>query len=155
MDLIRQFEPEQCASALSSWGWLDDGLASLVATYATAFGDVFLRDGAGGFWFLDSLEGSLTRLWDSGAELQAALNTAEGQDQFLMAGLVQRAAEVGLVPGAGQVLTFKVPPVLGGPVDIDNVEVGDFVVALGLAGQIHQQVKDLPSGTSITDVSIG
>lgn len=155
MDLIRQFTPEQFSSALASWGWVDESLGALTPAYATAFGDVFLRDDSGAFWFLDGLEGSLTRRWESGAALQAALNTPEGQEQFLMLGLVQQATQAGLVPDAAQVLSFTVPPVLGGQFDVENVEVSDFVVALDLTGQIHEQVKDLPPDTSITDVSIG
>lgn len=153
--MIRRFTPEQYASALESWVWLSSEVRTLTPTHATAFGDLFLQGSDGGFWFLDTLEGSLERVWDTGADLQSVLNTPGGQDQFLMLGLVKQAAESGLTPGPDQVLSFKVPPVLGGPVGVDNVEVDDFVVSIGLTGQIHQQVRDLPPGAPVTGVSIG
>jgi hypothetical protein len=46
------------------------------------------------------------------------------------------------------------PPALGGAVDLENVELSDFVLATNIAGQIHQQIKDLPSGTPISGVSL-
>lgn len=154
MELIRRFTAEQYALALASWRWLNDQIETLVPTHATAFGDVFLQGPDGGFWFLDGLEGSLERFWDTGSDLQATLNTPEGQERFLMVGLVQQAAQSGLKPGPDQVLSFKVPPVLGGQVDVSNVELADFVVAVDVAGQIHQQVSSLPPGTPISGISI-
>lgn len=32
-------------------------------------------------------------------------------------------------PGEGEIYSFRVPPVLGGPTELSNVEVSDFVVA--------------------------
>ena len=75
---------------------------------ASLFGDVFLQDQTG-YWFLDSIEGSLS---------------------------------------------FVVPPVLGGKFDPDNVTVRDFVVALNISGQIHDQIRDLPPGTPIKGFTV-
>lgn len=68
-----------------------------------------------------------------------------------MVGLAQAAEGAGLTPGGDQVLSFKVPPVLGGELSPENLELADFVVAVNLTGQIHEQVKSLPPGTSISD----
>ena len=72
-----------------------------------------------------------------------------------MVGLVKAASDTGLLPGADQVLSFKVPPVLGGELAPANLELADFVVAVNLAGQIHEQVRSLPPGTPITGITIG
>ena len=34
-------------------------------------------------WFLDTMEGCLSREWDSATSLQQQLNTAEGQDRLV------------------------------------------------------------------------
>lgn len=154
MELIRRFSPEDYARALGSWAWLGEEFSALTPRLATAFGDVFLEGPDGAFWFLDTVEGSLTRPWSSGAELQAALNTPEGQDRYLMVGLVEAAHEAGLAPAPDQALGFTVPPVLGGAFDPVNVELIDFVVSLGIAGQIHQQVKGLPPGSPVSGLQI-
>lgn len=151
VDAIRQFSAEQYARALESWQWLElDGKAALCAS---PFGDVFLEDGDG-VWWLDAVEGVLTRPWASREEWAAALSSVEGQDEYLLAGLGLAAEESGLTLGPDEVYGFSVPPKLGGAFDPGNIEVIDFVVSLNLAGQIHRQIRDLPEGTKITGFTI-
>jgi hypothetical protein len=152
MELIRRFPADVLAAALSDWQWLPE-LTGKQPLVTSAFGDVFLR-GEDGVWFLDTVEGNVSRQWDSPNDLQQQLNTRDGQDRFLMAGLVETAVGAGLVAGQGEVLSFKVPPVLGGQFDVDNLDVTDLVVALSVAGQIHRQVKDLPPGTQVSGVTV-
>jgi hypothetical protein len=66
-----------------------------------------------GIWFLDTLQGSLTRTWDGVGALKEDLATAGGQDRYLLAGLAIGAEYQGLIPAPGQVYGFKTPPVLG------------------------------------------
>ena len=100
---------------------------------------------------LDVLEGSLNRVFDDRGQLAVVLDTEEGQDRHLLAGLALGAERrLGLVPGPAQVLAWKIPPVLGAPVEAENLELMDFEVYLSLQGQLHRQLKDLPPGTKIT-----
>ncbi len=117
------------------------------------FGDAFLQSGDG-VWFLDLVEGSLTRQWSDTEDLQTALNTPEGQDRFLMGGLAVAAAEAGLQPGPSEILNFKIMPVLGGRFAVSNIEVADVLVAFQLTGVTHEQIKDLPDGTKISGFKI-
>ena len=135
---------------MSSWAWLE-GLDRMVPVLANAFGDVFLRDQDGSFSFLDTVDGSLARAWPDAAALQAAINTREVQDEYLLAHLVRAA---GLEPGPEQVLSFRIPPVLGGELSVENIELADFVVSVNVAGQVHEQVRALPPGTPVTDIRI-
>lgn len=153
MELIRRFPFEAYQQALQSWSWLPD-LVGKGPSFTSAFGDVFLQDPDGSFWFLDTLEGTLARRWPDAGTLQDELLTPEGQDRFLMGGLVEAAGRAGLEPGPAQVLAFKVAPVLGGSFDLDNVEPFDFVVSLDILGQVHQQVQDLPPGAQVTGFTI-
>lgn len=153
MELIRQHPFEAYQQGLQAWAWLPD-LEGKGPAFTNAFGDVFLQDPDGSFWFLDTLEGTLTRRWPDGDALQAELQTVDGCDEYLMGGLVEAADAAGLTPGAGQILAFKVAPVLGGTFDVDNVEVFDFVVSLDILGQVHQQVRELPPGARITGFTV-
>jgi len=153
VELIRRFRSEDYATALESWGWLDE-LPRMEPAFASCFGDVFLQGQDGSFSFLDTLGGKLDRVWPDGASLRAAINTHQAQDEYLRAGLVHAATEAGLVPGPDQVLSFKVPPVLGGELSVENLEIADFVVAVHIAGQIHEQVRSLPPGTSVSGITI-
>jgi len=137
--------------ALEAWDWLD--FAEKEPFITTCFGDVFFESKSGIF-FLDTLAGSLEKVASSKDGLQEILNSEEGQDHYLMAGLALAAQENGLTIGEGECLDFKVSPVLGGPLTIENINVMPFVVSLHIAGQIMEQVKDLPPGTKISKVTV-
>lgn len=148
MEMIRRFDPETFARGLADWGWLIGG-RNLQPIAASMFGDVFLQ-GSDGVWFLDTLEGTLTMRWPDAATLQAELNTAEGQDQYLLGGLAVAAQRRGIVPGPAQILTFSILPALGGPISADNVEAMDYVVAASICGQVRRQLDNLPPGTKVS-----
>jgi hypothetical protein len=151
VELTRRFTAEQFERGLGSWEWL--GLDGKTPVFASPFGDVFFESDDG-IWWLDTLDGALTCPWPDPAALEADLRTDDGQDRYLLAGLALAAERRGLVPEEAQVYGFTAPPILGGALDVDNVEVIDFVVALDIAGQIHEQVRDLPPGTPITGITI-
>lgn len=152
MELTKVFAPERFAQGLESWGWI--GLEAKVPVLASLFGDVIFQ-GEDGFWWLDTVEGSLNRRWQDLNALRAELNTADGQERYLLASLARVAEQRGLNPTTEQVYDFQRPPVLGGELSVDNLGVIDFVVGLNIAGQIHEQVRDLPPGTPISGITIG
>ena len=51
-----------------------------------------------------------------------------------MAGLAFSAERQGIVPSAGQVLSFKITPVLGGAISVENIEVMNFEVIVHITG---------------------
>ncbi|MEV5967315.1 hypothetical protein AB0L70_36440 [Kribbella sp. NPDC051952] len=152
MEMIRRFDAETFARGLADWAWLI-GDRDLRPIAASMFGDVFLQ-GPDGVWFLDSLEGTLTLEWPDAEALQGALNTPEGQDQYLLGGIAIGAQQRGVVPGPSQVLMFSVHPALGGEITSGNVEAMDYVVASSICGQLRRQLKDLPPGSPITEISL-
>jgi hypothetical protein len=153
MEMIRRFGANVYAEALDSWNWLE-GLSGMTPALTNAFGDVFLQGQDGSFSFLDTVGGRLDRVWPDAASFQADINTPTAQDEYLMVGLAQAAEGAGLTPGSDQVLSFKVPPVLGGELSAENLEVADFVVTVNLADQIHGQVRSLPPGAPISSIAI-
>lgn len=124
-------------------------IANKTPVLASLFGDVFLQDRGGYYWFLCSLEGELTRVAASAGELDAILATDEGQDKYLLGGLAMAADRRGLTLRADEVYSFGTSPVLGGTFDVENIMVRLFVVSLNVAGQVHEQIRHLPPGTPI------
>ena len=151
MELTRSFSADQFARALDSWDWA--GIQGKQPLFTSPFGDVFFQ-AQGGFWFLDLLEGTLTRPWPDADALQADLDTAEGQDRYLRAGLAFAAERQGIIPSARQVLSFKVAPVLGAAIAVENIEVMDFEVIVHITGELHRQVRDMPPGSRITGFTV-
>jgi hypothetical protein len=95
--LTRNFSPEQFNRALESWDWVGTGDKNPMFT--SPFGDVFFQ-AQNGLWWLGTLEATLTREWATAEEMPAALNTAGGQDRFLLAGLAARAEHEGITPAS-------------------------------------------------------
>ena len=136
-----------CDRLLADWRWLVP--AGLRPFSLTLFGDWFFEDERGRVVFLDTVAGRLTELAPSRVAFLAARDDPENRDEWYMAYLAERCRERGIVPGPGQCLSFKLPPVLSGSLDVSNVEVCDLLVHQSITAQIHQGVKDLPEGTRI------
>lgn len=151
MILTKSFSEADFDRALESWTWLD--LQNKTPILTSLFGDV-LFVAPDGYWFLDSVEGTLTRPWASRDEIQADLDSESGQDQYLLGGLAMAAERSGIELGPSQVYDFMVPPTLGGSFSVENVTAAEFVVAMNMAGQLLQQVKELPPGSPITGLSV-
>jgi hypothetical protein len=64
------------------------------------------------------------------------------------------AERQGIIPSARQVLSFKVAPVLGAAIAVENIEVMDFEVIVHITGQLHRQVRDLPPGSRTTGFTV-
>jgi hypothetical protein len=144
MELTKQFSDEQYAKALESWSWLD--LQGKTPRFTSLFGNVFLEDQTGAWWFLDTFEGELVPAWPSRAELVAELQTEEGQDHYLLGVLAQAAFHRrGLSLQPDEVYAYAPPPVITGSFAVDEIQVFKFSVAINIAGQLHQQIRTAPA----------
>ena len=138
--------------AIDGWKWLP--VTGLTAIAVSAFGEVFFRDSAGVVHQIDTIEGRLTKVANSLPELTTMLKDAEARDNLLLEGLVIGARKMGLILEPGECYDFKIAPVLGGKMGVEEMQKLSFVVKLHIAGQLHEQVKDLPPGTKINHVTI-
>lgn len=137
--------------ALSSWSWLD--IQDKTPFAVTVMGDVFL-EADDGIWFLDRIEGKLTLAAVDHERLEQILDTEEGQDHYLWYALVEAAQVAGMVPDDNECYDFKVAPILGGDTTLENLELRAFDLVLNIAGQVHEQVKDVPAGTAVNQVVV-
>ena len=151
MQLTKTFPADHYTRSLESWTWLD--VTGKTALFVSLFGDVFFESGDG-CWYLDTFNGEFTRMWESRETMEASLATPEGQDQYLRAGLAMSAERSGITLDLSEVYDLAPPPILGGPLEVENITKMDFVVALDIAGQIHDQVRGLPPGTKISGFTI-
>jgi hypothetical protein len=149
--LTKVFRAEQYEAALESWGWI--GLEGKRPVLCSLFGDVFL-EAPDGFWFLDTIEGTVTHRWANRETLQRELDTDDGQDQYLLGGLAMAAERQGLALGVDEVYDFVQPPILGGQFAVENITTMSFVVSVNIAGQLLGQVRQLPPGSKITGLTI-
>lgn len=150
MELVKKFSPEQFTQALRTWRWLVP--QSAVPLLASSFGDIFFAYDKM-IYFLDLVNGSFDSIACSLADLENLLQSPSGQEDYLMATLSITLQESGKTLAPHEIFDFKQAPKLGGNLSPKNIQVMDFVTALQILGQIHQQIKDLPPGTEITGVS--
>lgn len=142
---------EDIQRGLDAWRWLP--ISELAPIAVSVFGDVFF-EGPQGIVVLDTVEGKLVQVAGDAANLVALLQSEKARDNLLFAGLVISARERGLRLGPGECYDFKVAPILGGPIAAEEVYSISLVVKLHIAGQLHDQIKDLPDGTRISGFKI-
>jgi len=134
------------------WSWLVKGEFRAIA--ASKFGDWFLERPNGAIQMLDAVEGTLKEVASSYSEFQELINTREKQEEWLLSELVFTLHEKNVVPSRGECYSFKLPLVLGGKAESDNVEVCDFRLWVSICGQIHEQTRDLPEGAGISSFRV-
>ena len=139
-------------SALESWSWLP--IADLTVFAVSAFGEIFFRNESGEVFQIDTIEGLLSKVAINATEFTALLQDEEGRDKLLLDGFVIGARSRGLVLEDGECYDFKIAPILGGPMEAEQIEKTSFVVKLYIAGQIHEQVKGIAPGTPISKIII-
>lgn len=137
---------------LDGWKWLP--ISDLTAVAVSAFGEVFFRDAAGAIHQIDTIEGKLSKVANSLPELAGMFQIVETRDTLLLEGLVLGARKNGLMLEEGECYDFRIAPALGGQMSVSDMEKLSFVVKLHIAGQLHEQIKDLPPGTRINEVTI-
>jgi hypothetical protein len=152
-DLTVDFSHVDRSTLLSDWQWLTG--QHKLPVLVTAMGNVFVQDAEDGtISLLDPGEGKLRHVAASIEELQSLLADREFvYSEFMVEDFVS-LQQTDRILAPGKVFGYIKPPVLGGSFDVDNLEPTDIEVHFSLSGQIHQQVKDLPDGTSISHVSI-
>jgi hypothetical protein len=138
VDLTRTATRAQYHRALETWRWLD--IERKVPLFTSLFGDVFLES-YDGCWWLDTVRGTLIRPWESVDAMDTDLDTARGQKAFLRSRLALDAELSGLVPGDDEIYGFTVAPIVGGAVDVANLEVMELTLRLHLSGQLHGHVR--------------
>ena len=152
-DLTVNFSHLERRSLLSDWGWLlgPDKLPVLLA----ASGDAFVQDVSdGSVHILDICAGKLNRGAESFERFQSLLKEKNFVVNYFAVKMVSELRASGCTLEAGQIYSFKRPPVLGGDYVLANIEPTDIEVHFSMAGQIHRQIAARPPGTSITGLSI-
>ena len=120
------------------------------AIAASKFGDWFLERPDGTVQMLDAIEGTLEQVASSFNEFRELINMQARQEEWLLSELVFTMHEKNVIPSRGECYSFKLPLVLGGKAESQNVEVCDFRIWVSICGQIHEQTRGLTEGTRIS-----
>jgi len=146
-DYLIDQEDKDWADLLSSWQFLLP--ESFNVWLVNRLGDIFLVFDDGSVHILDTGRGVLERLADSRDHFCVLLDQDDNCSGWLMVELVDACVVAGMHLSPTQCYGFKVPPMLGGEYEIDNLEPTDLSVHYSLLGDIARQTKDLPPGTKV------
>ncbi|GAB3167447.1 hypothetical protein GCM10027059_28350 [Myceligenerans halotolerans] len=138
MHLIREFTPVAYDFALASWSWL--GVTDQVPRFASCFGDIFLQSPAG-WWFLDTVEGTLEMRWHSMDEMFGELESPDGRAEYLLEETLHQAEQRGMGLADDEVFAFVPPPAVTGSMAVENLAPLRFAIAASLSGRIHQELR--------------
>jgi len=125
---------------INHWSWIFEDDISIVMM--SRLGDFFLEDDDGIIYWLNTGTGDLDRIAASDAEFQQLLQTDAFDDWFLT-DLVDECHAAGLVPGDGEVLSYKVLPIFEeGEYTVDNMHVVTAEAHLAFSGDILLELTE-------------
>lgn len=149
-DLQVKFDEDTADKLIEDWRWLVG--QNKTPIMVSSIGDLFLRDNTDKIYWLNVGEGSITVVADDIDGFKEKLQDHEQVNEWFMVELVDALKAAGLKLEPGSIYSYKKLPILGGNYTVDNFETTLIEVHFSFAGQIHEQVKDLPDGTKINTI---
>jgi hypothetical protein len=117
------------------------------------FGDWFLVQPNDAVWRLDLLEGSFGALGVSEAQFWSSLESEQAQDEWLQVGHIHALEARGLHRNPGECYTYRVPPRIGGAIDVANMVPGPLAGYQLFCAQLHRQLDEIGEGVQILKLS--
>jgi hypothetical protein len=131
----------------TAWGFT--GLVPRSILAVNAFGNLLVEDVTGSVWRIRPEELSCERIASSIIELDDRRKSDEFQTNWNMERLVSIATlEFGSLP-KGRCFCLKIPAVLGGKYERDNLGTNSLLELISSSGDLASQIKDLPDGANV------
>ena len=146
-DYLIEQQGKDWAELLS--GWVPPLPESFTVWMVNRFGDVFAVFEDGSVHMLDLGTGVLERLADSREQFCDLVDQEDNAKAWLMIPLTDACRNAGFTLSDNQCYGFKVPPILGGKYEMENVVPCDLSVQYSFMADIFRQTKGLPEGTKV------
>ncbi|MBL8204395.1 MAG: DUF1851 domain-containing protein [Blastocatellia bacterium] len=146
-DYIIDHQNIDWGTILADWAWLLP--EELTVWLMNCYGDLFLIFDDGSIHLLDVGAGTIERLADDKDDFCQKIDEGNNANQWLMIPLVDRLVEAGNLLSEGCCYSFVISPVLGGQYSVENTATLSIVEHYSLYASIHQQIEDLPNGTTV------
>ncbi len=147
---VHELDGEAARKILAEWTWLLD--RPMRPINMTAFGDWFLEaKDDGSVHFLDAGIGQVKQVAASRAEWRQALLSRDNRQEWLLAGQLVSLREAGSERTFGRCYSYRIPPSLGGGLELDNFELTDVHLHQRFTSCAAKRVQGLPPGTPITE----
>jgi hypothetical protein len=145
--LIKDIHKIDSQDIMESWLWkLQDQDQLLLVS---VIGDMFFIGNNSEINWLDVGSGELQLIAQNIEDFKIKLQDDENIENWFLESIVEDLYESGLQLKENEVFGYIKLPIMGGDYDISNFEPIDMSVHFTFAGQIHEQIKDLPNGTKV------
>lgn len=147
MDYLIDLEGRDWEELLVGWRFLLP--ESFNVWLVNRVGDVFAVFEDGSVHMLDVGRGTIERVADSCEDFVTLIDKDDHVNSWMRATLVNRCVKAGLKLGKNQCYGFKLPPMLGGTYEVDNVVLIDLQKHYSLLSDLCEQTVELPDGTKV------
>lgn len=134
-------------SIRKEWAWAIPSPEQLLAV--SKFGNVLIAVSDGSVWRICPEELSCCVFASTVVVAQRLMADPEFREEWELSELVEQAEARHGVQPLGRCFCLKIPGVLGGRYEIDNVGTTTVSEVVACAGDLARQIKDLPDGTRI------
>lgn len=131
---------------LAEWRWLCPAQMGLIAR--SGFGELFLRDGAGAVFRLNTSVGELTRVASSDSEFREMAAKTEKKEEWFSESELRACAGRGLLPSKTQCIGFSVPLAFAESGSSDPY-IADLYEYVSFLGDLNRQISTLPDGSKV------
>jgi hypothetical protein len=131
----------------ASWGWC--GLEPDKIIEINPFGNVIVKDTFGKYWRICPEELKAEIIADSDDAFKGVRNSKDFLVDWEMKNLVNAARKHFGSLDESRCFCLKMPGVLGGRYDLDNIGTISVLEVIKFSGDAAQQIKDLPDGTKV------
>ncbi len=146
-DYLIDHAGQDFAAMLKAWHWLLP--TTLIVWFVNRFGEFILVLDDGSIHHLDIGAGTLNRIANSRDHFCHLIDENGNANEWLMVPLVDECVASSLTLSPGQCYAFRVLPVFGGEFKIDNVMFSKLHGYVEFAGLVHEQIRNLPDGSSV------
>jgi T6SS immunity protein Tdi1, C-terminal len=146
-DLIVSLNGVDIDRILERWRWLIP--PSQRPFFATALGDLFLKDDQHRVLRLDMGDGQVQIIANSTEEFERIAADPENYSFWFGEVLVDELRAAGKVLGPGECYCYLQLPMLGGEYEPSNFRIHDVVTHFNVWGPIHKQLLGIPDGTTV------
>lgn len=130
-----------------NWSWT--GLDPSEVVGENDFGNLIIKDVQGKYWRLTPEECSCEIIAHNRGELDALSVDQKFLADWYMSVLVELARTKHGVLEEGRKYCLKIPAVLGGAYDVDNIGTNSLSELIRFSGHVAQQIADLPDGAEV------
>lgn len=147
-DYLIDQEGQDWVTLLEPWYWKLPN--SFQMWLVNKLGDLILVLEDEQIYFFDIAAGTIEWIAEDRDDFVEKINEDDNAELWLGISLVDGCIASGMTLTQNQCFGYITSPVLGGEFEVSNLEPTELRLYYSIHGQIHEQIKDVPEGSTVT-----